>query len=91
MNLQKNRKKLKDIPEAKGKIYINEDLTPLRAKLFGYIKSLNNVERVNTANGRIHCNLANNSHVILNSPDDLFKIGVEQIDMSRLGLNHYVF
>lgn len=88
--LVKNRAKLKDIPEAKGKIYINEDLTTLRAKLLSYAKSLDNVKRVSSSNGRIHCNTVDDKHIVLDSPDDLFKLGVDSPNLDRLGLARYI-
>ena len=89
--VMKGRKKLKDLPDTKGKVYVNEDLTPLCSTLLSYAKSLDQVQRVNSANGRIHCNLTDGSHYILDSPDDLFKLGVTNIDLNRLGLSQYVF
>ena len=86
------QKKLKDIPDTKGKVFINdEDLTSLRAKLFGYAKSLDCVDRASTANGRVHPQ--GRKHVILDTPGDLFKLGVESVDLilSRLGLGQYSF
>ena len=88
--MMKSRKALKDMPETKGTVYINEDLTPLRSKLMRYAKDLHNVQRVNSSNGRIHCNLVDGTHVILDNPDDLFKLGVTSIDLEKLGLHHYI-
>jgi hypothetical protein len=53
--LIKNRKKLKDFPEYKGVVYINDDLTPLRYKIMSYAKSLPNVKQTNAHNGKIYC------------------------------------
>ena len=88
-NLMKKRKMLKDKPEFKDKVYMNEDLTPLRAKLLAYAKGLPDVNRVNSHNGRIHCNTSDNKHFILDSPDDLHDLGVTTINLDKLGLNHY--
>ena len=87
------RKRLKDIPECASKVYINEDLTPLRSRLLGYAKSLSMVKRVSTKNGRIFCNIADssNSLVILDTPDDLFNLGVDKVDYKRLGLTSYLY
>ncbi len=46
--LMKNRQKLKDISVKGRKIYFNDDLTPLRAKLFSYAKNLENVKCIST-------------------------------------------
>ena len=82
-----NRKKLKDIPEYSGKVYINDDLTPLRSKMMGYAKSLPNVKRVNSNNGKIYCNTDDNKLVILESPDDMYHLGLDNLDYPRLGLD----
>lgn len=83
----KQRKLLKD---KKDKIFLNDDLTLLRAKLFRYAKNLPNVKRANTNNGKIHCTTNADVHIIIDTPDDLFKLGVESIDYSRLGIQDYV-
>ena len=44
--LMKRRKMLKDIPQFKGKVFINEDLTSLRAQLLSYVKDLPNVKEL---------------------------------------------
>ena len=85
-DLIKNRKKLKDIPKYKGSVYINEDLTALRARMLAYAKAVPEVMRASTHNGKIFCNMSNSSLVILENPDDLFKIGVVNIDYNKLGL-----
>ena len=82
--LVKNRKKLKDLTE--HTIYINDDLTPLRAKLFSYGKKLENVKRVSTHNGVIHCNTTRDDHIVIETPDDLFKLGVDKTPYDHLGL-----
>ena len=47
------------------------------------------MNRVNSHNGRIHCNTTDNKHFILDSPDDLHDLGVTTINLDKLGLNHY--
>ena len=37
------------------KVYINDDLTPLRAKLLALVKRLDNVDKAWTVGGSIHC------------------------------------
>ena len=61
------------------KVYINDDLTPLRAKL------LDNVDKAWTVGGG-----ANQRPVlvVIDTPDDLFKLGLEQVDFWSLGLTH---
>ena len=85
--LLRNKKNLKDIPDLKG-IFIGEDLTPLRAKLLRKVKSLPNVKNANTKDGIIHCNMNNGSHVIVESPDDLFHVGLDEVDYNELGLQY---
>ena len=87
-NLMKKCKMLKDKPEFKDKVHMNEDLTPLRAKLLAYASGLPDVNSVYSHNGRIHCNTTDNKHFILDSPDDLHNLGVTTINLDKLGLNH---
>ena len=90
-SLMKGRKKLKDLEKHKGKTYINEDLIRLRARLFGFVKSLDSIDRCNTSNGVIHCNLKDGKYTTVETPDDLFKLGMSQedIDYKRFGLEQY--
>lgn len=87
--VMRSRKKLKDIGKYKGLVYINEDLTTLRSKLLGYVKSLPDVLRVNSNSGKLFCNLKNGSLVVIENPDDLFNLGLNDIDYNRLGLANY--
>ena len=80
------------------KVYINDDLTPLRAKLLALVKRLDDVDKAWTVGGNIHCTkkvppaLAPGANqrpvVVIDTLDDLFKLGLEQIDFGSLGLNH---
>ena len=56
----------------KGQIFINEDLTQLQARLFGYIKSLPSVERCNTNNRKIHVNLKDGKYIVVDVGIALF-------------------
>ena len=90
--MMRSRKKLKDKPMFGGaKVYLNDDLTMLRAKLFAYVKSLDIVKRANTSNGRIHCTTDTDAHVVIDSPDDLIKLNIKNPDFNRLGLASYFF
>ena len=89
--LMRNKKKLKNNAKYEGKVYINDDLTKLRAKLVGYVKGLPNVKRVNVSNGKIHCNTKEEDHFIIDSPDDLFVLGIKSPDYARLGLEDFIF
>ena len=81
-----------------NQVYINDDLTPLRAKLLALAKGLDNVDKAWTVGGSIHCTKkvppglapgANQrSVVVIDTPDELFKLGLEQIDFRSLGLTH---
>lgn len=80
------------------RVYVNDDLTPLRAKLLALVKRLDDVDKAWTVGGRIHCTkktplglapgASQRPVVIIDTPDDLFKLGVEQIDFGFLGLTH---
>ena len=82
-----NRKKLKDIPTYKGTVFINEDLTTLRYKLMTYAKSVPNVDRINSRNGKLYCNLRDKNLVVIETADDLFKLGATEVDYTKLGLD----
>lgn len=59
-------------------IYIDEDLTPLRAKMFFALRKDPDVDAVWTIDGRIHCKVRSNGKeqkAVVDSPDDLFAIG----------------
>ncbi|KAL8591286.1 hypothetical protein ACOMHN_060588 [Nucella lapillus] len=80
------------------RVFVNDDLTPLRARLLGFVKRLDQVERAWTVDGRILCvrksppSLSPKLRpkpVIIETPDDLFdKLGVDFIDYGALGLSH---
>lgn len=75
------------------KVYVNDDLTTLRARLLGYVKGLSSVDSAWTIDGRIFAKKklppglnAPERPVIIESPDDLFRLGEDSVDLSRLGL-----
>lgn len=95
-------KKKKTLKEKNGydRVYINDDLTPLRARLLGYVKTLEGVQAAWTIDGRIHCQpkyppgLAPElrpKQVHIETPDDLHRLGVTRVDYARLGLSHLDF
>ena len=102
---QETMKKKKVLKEAEGydKIYIHEDLTPLRSKLLKYIKNYKeqfNLKYVWTSEGRILCQpkypdglpVDKRPRVItVENPDELFKLGAYSIDYKALGLESYRF
>ncbi|KAF0293454.1 hypothetical protein FJT64_008742 [Amphibalanus amphitrite] len=57
-------------------VYIDEDLTPLRAKMFFALRKDPDVSAVWTIDGRIHCKMnGKDEKIIIDSPVDLFTIG----------------
>ena len=68
----RNITKLKNNSTYSGKVFLNNDLTRLRVRLVGYVKSLPNVKRVSVNNGKRYCNT---DDVIIDTPDDLFCLG----------------
>ena len=90
-------RKKKVLREKAEKIYINDDLTPLRSRLLKLVKELPITDKVWTIDGKIMCTKrtapghsqpANVKPVVIESPDDLFHLGVDSIDWARLGLKH---
>ena len=102
---QEVMRKKKTLKEKEGydKTYVLEDLTPLRSKLLKYIKNrkdLFNLAFVWTSEGKILCQpqypkgLAKEKRpraIVIESPDELFKIGAQRIDYEELGLDSYRF
>ena len=81
-----NKKKLKG---RQRKVYINEDLTSLRATLMSMVKEQESVKNVSTRNGSILAWLTNGGRpVVVNTPDDLSKVGLTSPDWKRLKLEH---
>lgn len=91
-NLKKNDKY--------ARVFIGDDLTPLRARLLGYVKRLPQVEKAWVIDGRIHVQrkfppgLHPNDQprpIVVETPDDLFHLGVDDVDYQELGLTHLAF
>ena len=83
-----------------SKVYVNDDLTVLRQRLLGYVKSLECVESAWTSGGRILAmkktppglpQADRTRPIVIESPDDLFKLGVDSVDYSKMGLSHLGF
>lgn len=92
-----NKKKQLKEKEGYKRVFILDDITPLRARLLAYIKNLECVERAWTVDGRIFCakksppGLAPDDRpkpVIIKTPDDLFKLGLVRVDYAAFGLSH---
>lgn len=83
--LLQKRRNLRKTEQFK-KVYKDEDLTKLRFKLLHLVKRTEGVKAAYTRDGRIVCimNNAGNTKVTIDSPDDLFKIGVDDIDYQSL-------
>lgn len=82
-------KKLKDSPTNK-RVFIAEDITSRKAKLLNVCKSNVNVNNAMVRKGTVHCSMNDNTKVVVENPDDLFKIvGVDDIDWRALGLEQY--
>jgi exosome complex exonuclease DIS3/RRP44 len=94
-----NKKTLKG-KQGYERVFIGDDLTPLRARLLGTVKKLPNVEKAWVVDGRIHVQRKYPTGldpddrprpVIVESPDDLFRLGVNHVDYAALGLPHLAF
>lgn len=79
------RKKLKDSERFK-RIYMSEDLTQLRFKLLHIVKDCDEVKAAFTRDGKIHATVKDGSKVVIDNPDDLFKLGIDAVDFQKLGL-----
>ena len=95
LDFLKKSKLLKGI-ETYRKCFIREELTPLRARLFSYCRKLNSLNYVSTRGGKIICyrkkdlnsvdTVGMNTPVVVSNPNDLEKLGLENIDYKELGL-----
>ena len=68
-------------------IYINEDLTTMRYSVLMKAKESPNVKSVTTKQGNIVCKLTNNETKTITCPDDLFEVGLDNIDYKRFKLH----
>lgn len=93
--IMKQKKQLKDKQEYKH-VYINDDITPLRARMLGYIKKMGTFQAW-TFDGKIYCakKVPLGLHpsdrpkpTVIETPDDLFKLGINRVDYASLGLPH---
>lgn len=88
--LMQNRKHLKG-KDGYDRVFVNDDMTQLRARMFMMLKRNPSVQRVSTINGRIHCRPNNNPDrvVVVDTPDDLFKVGYTSLPYQELGLQDF--
>ena len=70
-------------------VFIQEDLTNQPSKLLKFIKGRDNVDRVQTSDGRLRVTLKEDCgagrRVNVENPDDLFKIGIDSADITQFG------
>ena len=67
-----NKNTLKDNVDFKN-VFISEDITQLWANLLHYVNPEEHVVSAYTLNGKIICQIRDNSRIVLESPDKLFK------------------
>lgn len=86
-------KKKVELKKKNIKIYINEDLTPLRAAMMKMVKDQAGVKNVTSRNGKIVAWLNDepNRAIEINTPDDLNKVGIVTPDWKRLKMDHLVW
>ena len=85
----KNKRRLRDL-NRKG-VFLNDDLTPFRAKLTRVLRNDPTIGNVWTIDGRIFCITTENGKEmkrIVETPDDLFNLGWSEEKIK--GLNLYV-
>lgn len=70
-------------------MFIQEDLTQQRSKLLKFVNAHANTEKTRTSEGRIRVTLKEDRgagrNVTIENPDDLFKIGVDDVDVTNFG------
>ena len=70
-------------------VYVNDDLTTQSSKLVRILKGEKEIKSVWTIEGRINCTFDHDGHEVLKvieSPDDLFKLGWTEANIAGLGL-----
>ncbi|KAK7473461.1 hypothetical protein BaRGS_00035290 [Batillaria attramentaria] len=94
--VMQNRKALKDRAPYQ-KVYINDDLTLMRSKLLYKCKNTSTVQSVRTTHdGKILCTMKSPpghtgpaKTVAVETPDDLFHLGVDNISYAEFGVDAY--
>ena len=68
---------------------MQEDLTSQRSKVLKFLKGNDNVEKVQTRDGRLRIVLKEDrgagKRVVVENPDDLFKFGIDDPDVTQFG------
>lgn len=84
----RNKKELK---KKNKKIFINEDLTPLRATMLKMVKEQSGVKSFTTRDGRILVWLEGSQRPVeVVTPDDLHKVGINAPDWKMLKLEYLI-
>ena len=83
----KNRFNLKGKDECKG-VFINEDLTTMRYKMMMCARKAPKVKGVISRDGIIICKMDDDTYISLRNPDDLYDIGLEDVEYKDFGLSH---
>ena len=83
-------KKKSELKKKQRKEFINEDLTALRATLFKIVREQSIVKNATTIDGKIFAwlNSDPSKALIIETPDDLFKVGVSNPDWKKLKLDY---
>ena len=87
-SVMRNKRKLRENDKRRG-VYVNEDLTPLRAKMSRVLRNDPAIKKVWTIDGRIFCVITEDGREAkktIETPDDLFKLGWTEERMAELDL-----
>ena len=89
---KKRTELLKNKAKLKGKnIFLNQDLTDMRATMLKMVKELDTVKFTSTRDGKITVRLKANPEeiIVIDTLDDLWKLGVQDVDHKRLKLDQF--
>lgn len=81
----------KELKKKQKKIFINEDLTPMKATMLKMVKEQPGVSNATTKEGKILAWMAGKDRPVeVTTPDELGKVGITSPDWKRLRLEHLV-
>ena len=83
----RNKRKLRE-KEGRRWVFIEDDLTPLRAKLVRELKADEHIKNVWTIDGRVFCTRTENGREVkktIESPEDLLSVGWTEAKVKELG------
>ena len=86
--IMRRKKNLRGLSDYRS-VFVNDDLTTLRSKLVYELKRDKTIKRVWTIDGRIMCTQEENGRdmkKVIDSPDDLFKVGWTEEKVAGLGV-----